>query len=228
MKNLLITIALMLGFAVSAQAQTYVDFVGGQIGADGVMGERAEDDGTLLQYGSVYIKFSATSTDGEGYAYFDKGNAGLGVCGNTNLTSQCVPSSDDNLTLGETLSISFFSDALGKNALNTTIDSLTFRDANHKTVLITDSSNFLFGVDNALDINGVPLGMTSTSMLGFGPSAEGQQFNFGFGNTEYYISGMMVSGIPEPATWLMMIIGFGIVSASARRSRRSSSIAHTC
>lgn len=218
MKNLIITIALMLGFAVSAQAQTYVDFVGGQIGADGVMGERAELDGTLLAYGGIYIQFSATSTGGEGYAYFDAGTAGLGVCTTTSGT-QCNPSSDDNLTSGETLSIAFFSDALGQNALNATIDDLTFRDANHN-LIIDEAANFLFGVDGG--------GLASTSMLGFGPSAEGQQFNFGYDRTEYYISGMMVSGIPEPATWLMMIIGFGIVSASTRRSRRTSSIAHTC
>lgn len=46
--------------------------------------------------------------------------------------------------------------------------------------------------------------------------------------TEYSGSGSAigtVSVIPEPATWLMMIIGFGIVSASARRSKRHTSVA---
>lgn len=218
MKNLLITFALMLGFAVSAQAQTYVDFIGGEIGADGVMGERAENDGTLLAYGGIYIQFSAESTGGDGYAYFDAGNAGLGVC-TTISGTQCDPSSDDNLTDGETLSISFFADEFGQNALDVTIESLIFRDANHN--LITDeAASFLFGVDGG--------GMVSTSMLAFGGSDEGNLFTFGYDRPQYYISGMMVSGIPEPATWLMMIIGFGIVSASTRRSRRASSIAHTC
>lgn len=36
----------------------------------------------------------------------------------------------------------------------------------------------------------------------------------------------LVTTIPEPATWLMMIIGFGIVSASARRSKRHTSVTH--
>lgn len=222
MKNLIITFALMLGFAVSANAQTYVDFVGGQIGADGILGERAETDGTLLQYGGVYIKFSATSTGGEGYAYFDSKSgglsAGLGVC-TTIAGTQCDPTSDDNLTSGETLSISFFSDAAGQNALTTSLSSLVFRDANHN-LITSEAASLLFGVDGG--------GLVSTSMLGFGWSDEGQQFNFGYDRTEYYISSMMVSGIPEPATWLMMIIGFGIVSASTRRSRRSNRIAHTC
>ena len=39
----------------------------------------------------------------------------------------------------------------------------------------------------------------------------------------------LVTVIPEPATWLMMIIGFALVSAAARRTRRhSSAIARTC
>lgn len=34
----------------------------------------------------------------------------------------------------------------------------------------------------------------------------------------------LVTTIPEPATWLMMIIGFGIVSASTRRTRHKANI----
>ncbi|MBT5186027.1 MAG: PEP-CTERM sorting domain-containing protein, partial [Kordiimonadaceae bacterium] len=29
-----------------------------------------------------------------------------------------------------------------------------------------------------------------------------------------------VATVPEPATWLMMIVGFGIIASSARRSQR--------
>lgn len=37
----------------------------------------------------------------------------------------------------------------------------------------------------------------------------------------------LVTIIPEPATWLMMIIGFGIVSASTRRTRHKENLAHS-
>ena len=52
------------------------------------------------------------------------------------------------------------------------------------------------------------------------------------GNDEEYAQGLMniesvtvasVGAIPEPATWLMMIVGFGMVGASIRSTRRQSS-----
>lgn len=51
----------------------------------------------------------------------------------------------------------------------------------------------------------------------------------GITNDDFYEeSGIgLVTTIPEPATWLMMIIGFGIVSASTRRTRHKANIAHS-
>lgn len=218
MKNLIITFALMLGFAVSAQAQTYtVDFIGDDPNGADPYNERGVEDGTILEFDGVYVRFSATSDVGDGFAYFDSNTAGLGVCGNVDLVDQCVPTSDDNLTADETLTLSFF-DAQGK-ALYAGISSLVFRDSNHN-IVTNEAANLLFGMDADP--------MLSTSMTGFGWAGRGYDFNFGFDNQQYYISSMLVSEVPEPATWLMMIIGFGIVSASTRRSRRSNSIAHTC
>lgn len=37
----------------------------------------------------------------------------------------------------------------------------------------------------------------------------------------------LVTIIPEPATWLMMIIGFGIVGASTRRTRHKANLTHS-
>ena len=37
----------------------------------------------------------------------------------------------------------------------------------------------------------------------------------------------LVTTVPEPATWLMMIIGFGIVSASTRRTRYKTRVVHS-
>lgn len=223
MKNLIITFALMLGFAVSANAQSYtVDFVDGNPWGADVFGERGVDDGTVLNFGGVYVKFSASSTSGDGFAYFDGGDAGLGVC-TTLVSTQCVPNSDDNLTSGETLTLQFYSDQAATDLLNVTIGGLVFRDSSHN--IIGDLSTLLFDVDAAAT--------TVTSMTGFGWSTMGESFNFAFDDgksgQQYYISSMLVSEIPEPATWLMMIIGFGIVSASTRRSRRHSArIVKTC
>ena len=37
------------------------------------------------------------------------------------------------------------------------------------------------------------------------------------------VEAVTVGAIPEPATWLMMIVGFGMVGASIRSKRRQSS-----
>ena len=223
MKNLFITFLLMLGFAVSANAQSYtVDFINDPVNGADPNNERGEADGTILEFDGIYLQFSATSNVGEGYAYFDKGTAGLGVCATLtdDAQNQCDPSSDDNLTSGESLTFSVFADAQGQTALVGRISDIVFRAANH-SVITDQAAMLLFGIDGGLGVQ--------TSMTGFGISDAGSSFTFGHDNQQYYISGFtFVSGIPEPATWLMMIIGFGIVSASARRSRRSTSIAHTC
>ena len=235
MRNLIITFVLMLGFAVSAHAQTYtLDFMNDNpYGANG--NERAVADGTILLFdstnpnGGIYVEFSATGSsdsDNDGYAYFDSGNAGLGVCTSPNDINLCVPNYDDNLTLNETVTLTFWSsvvlgdnnDLVGETLASVGIYGLVFRDGNHD--IITDGSTLTFGMDGG--------GLTSTSMTGFGWNGMANSFSFGYDGTPYYISSILVSEVPEPATWLMMIIGFGIVSAATRRSRRSTSIAHTC
>jgi hypothetical protein len=54
-------------------------------------------------------------------------------------------------------------------------------------------------------------------------SAGGPAFSAdGFGNSIIYsdpLVGGAISAIPEPATWAMMIVGFGLVGLSSRRSR---------
>ena len=47
----------------------------------------------------------------------------------------------------------------------------------------------------------------------FGPDG----FNVGIDNLTYTISYVSVPAVPEPTTWLSMILGFGLVGAAARR-----------
>ena len=216
MKKIFLALFFILGFALSAHAQSYdVDFKNDvPNGADYPFwggNERGIADGTILEFDGVYIKFSATSTDNEngGYAYFDGGAAGLGVCG-TLSGDQCAPSSDDNLTSGETLTLSFFSDANAQNTHVVALGFLEFRDADHNVI---DSYSHLLGINgNAL---------TSTAMNA-GWTDAGSVFTFGYDSQEYYISSMVVHNVPEPATWLMMVIGFGLVSSAARRRKHVS------
>ncbi|GHF23594.1 hypothetical protein GCM10017044_17690 [Kordiimonas sediminis] len=43
---------------------------------------------------------------------------------------------------------------------------------------------------------------------------------FDDGERYYSFSGNIVSGVPEPSTWLMMIMGFGVVGVAVRRRRQ--------
>ncbi len=44
----------------------------------------------------------------------------------------------------------------------------------------------------------------------------------GLSNARLYSTGTYVTSVPEPATWAMMIIGFGAVGAAMRQHRRTS------
>lgn len=49
---------------------------------------------------------------------------------------------------------------------------------------------------------------------------KGNAFNVGPGRGVAYGGELSIAAIPEPATWAMMIAGFGLVGASVRRSRK--------
>ncbi len=46
------------------------------------------------------------------------------------------------------------------------------------------------------------------------------------GNAGVLLDGISVSAVPEPATWAMMIAGFGLVGGTMRRSRRKTTVAY--
>ncbi|MGB0721388.1 MAG: hypothetical protein ACPGU7_03225 [Gammaproteobacteria bacterium] len=64
------------------------------------------------------------------YAYLDSGNAGLGVCKVLTSNDQCSPSSDDNVTLDEALTLVFDQQVV--------LNEVRFRNANHGTTFNGD------------------------------------------------------------------------------------------
>jgi PEP-CTERM motif len=63
---------------------------------------------------------------------------------------------------------------------------------------------------------------TDGFLFHFGPDG----YNGGIDNLTFTISDINVSGpVPEPATWLSMIVGFGLVGAAARRRAARSAVA---
>jgi hypothetical protein len=104
---------------------------------DLVSGERAvEAAPSLNPFTSVHVPIATTAKgysrvgassggikDDLPYAYFDGNQAGIGVCEVLVAGNQCSPSSDDNVTAGEILGLSWGSDVV--------LQSLSFRGEAH-------------------------------------------------------------------------------------------------
>lgn len=74
---------------------------------------------------------SDTDNTPDYFAYLDSGNAGLGVCKVLNSNLQCSPSSDDNVTFGEALTLSF--------SQSVDLTSLSFRNESHGTTFASNA-----------------------------------------------------------------------------------------
>lgn len=122
---------------------------------------------------------------------------GLGVY----HTSPFDPS-DDNITKNEYLTLTF-SQAV-------TLKSLNFRSDGHGTSFAASSTFALDGVSMLL----------GSSVTGL--SSYGQTFKVAYGGNkpvQNYLSGMMVSAVPEPESYAMMIVGLGLMGAIVRRRK---------
>jgi len=150
------------------------------------------------------IKVTATGNNGDSpaFAYLDSGNAGLGVCKALTTGHQCTPSSDDNVTSGETLVLTFNQEV--------SFTDMTLRNGGHGTTFGEDST-FQLTIDNVL-FGDVLLG--DLKLFDWGSGTVFEFFNSsGEANPDvFYIDSMtVVSAVPLPAAvWLFgsALLGF--------------------
>lgn len=184
---------------------TLVSFTGSAAGD--FTGERGA---TEMNFTSGGIGLTVTGTDTAGNAtynaYLDKGNAGLGVC-KILSGDQCSPSSDDNVTPGEVLVLSF--------DRKVTITDTTFTNGSHGT-------SFLGSFD--LTIDGV-FDATYSLVHLFGMDLTGTVFELSNINTtatnpyQFYIETMDVTAVPVPAAaWLFGTGLLGLAGVARRKS----------
>ena len=224
MKKILCLIA-MLGFASSSAHAATFNF--GEY-ADGYNTNGATFSNSLMNSGLGefgYTSYSATH-DGitvtatgsyvdnlgniqNAHAYMDgKWNnlAGLGVCKVLNSGDQCAPSSDDNITYNETLTLVFDT--------TVSLDALRFVNGHHYTDF---AGNFQIRIDNDDSLLHT-LSLAQFPLIGSTIPFVGNTFEFislasesSGANKEFYINTLNVSAVPLPAAaWLFgsALLGF--------------------
>lgn len=206
-KRSLLTLALLAGLSAPANAAT-IDFGALGVGNEGSIGSAASRPNPWNLAG-LWVDFSASAGD---VAYLDGPSGGkpggLGVCSAVTATFQCNPSSDDNVSANEWVTLKFFYDAALTQQAIVTLSDFVFRDANHN--LITSATavfKFNGGIEN---------------FVGFGPET-GHSFKFEYANgnnkaKQFYLTAVKANVVPEPATWALMILGFAGLAFARRRN----------
>jgi hypothetical protein len=142
------------------------------------------------------------------YAYLDEifqgRGGGLGVCQSVTSGNQCSPSSDDNVTVGEVLTTSF------NQMVSIDFGASVLRDTDHY-IYSTDYPYAPY-VEVSVDSNGWtmldPLSILTGTVFDFRTLQTGSQF---------YLSELSVSAVPEPSTYLLMGIGLLLLGFVSRR-----------
>lgn len=226
MRGKFIGAALAATLVASSAGAATLDFL-----AEASGNERGVADNTTIVMDGVNVTFSAEANNNPAgaSAYFDQGG-GLGVCKVlTNPGAQCDPSSDDNVTVTELVTIAF--DSLQK------LSGLAFANAAHKAVVATNT--LLFGYDKeplqrftfaelaGMTFDGIMSASFAFDALPYsagavdrGLAASAEQF--------YITSATVVSTtnvippVPLPAGLPLMLAGLGLFGLGARlKSKRS-------
>lgn len=203
MKKLLILGA--LAFAVPAQAAVVVTF---QNGASVLPAGTTlfEDYNALATGSSIGTNAFVYNTDVQNI----NARPAFGSTGNY-AAVRGDPTGNYNVAFSTALSI--FSFALGS------LDTY-----NELTLIMSSGPNIVYNgaqinqgvLANGDQINGLTNGRVTYSVIGGGPFIVGATFR-SIGQNSFEFDDLAVAAIPEPSTWMMMLLGFAAVGFGMRR-----------
>jgi hypothetical protein len=177
------------------------DLCSSNVGSNVFGGDLTFQVGTLSAYatGSFGNAVAAVVQDHENWvAGTPRIGAGLGV-----YHIKPVDNSDDNVTIGEKLTITFSQQVMLTGIGLANDGHVDFWIPNTKTFLLDGVSTHLQG------------SVTGLTMVG-------DTFTFAYGGTnadQFYLSSLTVTAVPEPETYAMLLAGLGLLGFAARRRK---------